>query len=53
MDSVQLGYIGWYNRRDPSTLTLLPCWMLEGLLYNSAEDTGLLEGTDSPCWTIT
>ena len=48
VDSVQLGYIGWYNRRDPSTLTLLPCWMLEGLLYDSAEDTGLLEGMDYP-----
>jgi len=48
VDSVQLGYIGWYNRRDPGTLTLLPCWMLEGLLYDSAEDTGLLEGTDYP-----
>ena len=48
VDSLQLGYIGWFSRSQPGTLTLLPCWVLEGLVYDSAEATGLLEGADYP-----
>lgn len=45
VDSLRLGYVGWYDKKAPEALTLLPCWVLEGLLYPDAKATGILEDT--------
>ena len=36
VDALRLGYVGWYNKNDSGTLTLLPFWVLEGELFESS-----------------
>lgn len=36
VDALRLGYVGWYNKSDSGTLTLLPFWVLEGELFESS-----------------
>lgn len=44
VDSLRLGYVGWYDSKRPEAMTLLPCWVLEGLVFRNGKDSGTLEG---------
>ncbi len=45
IDSMRLGYLGWYNRDDKTTLTLLPVWEVKGVLMKDAKKN---PGVDYP-----
>ena len=32
VDNLRLGYVGWYNKNEQDTLTLMPTWVAEGVL---------------------
>lgn len=37
VDNLRLGYVGWYNKNEQDTLTLLPIWVAEGVLLKDAK----------------
>ncbi|MGI6671308.1 MAG: hypothetical protein ACOX58_07035 [Christensenellales bacterium] len=44
VDALRLGYVGWYDKNDSETLTLLPFWVLEGELFESPTKNAPLYG---------
>lgn len=38
VDSLRLGYVGWYRGGTSEAMTLVPCWALDGLLQRTARE---------------